>query len=712
MGRRKQYLDEDMDSSEDEDGRINFDTMDQDDDELEGFIGFRPAASKKRQKRFAEDMGDTDDDDEVTTRPQSMAAAAIGTSAFLPAKKNPVKDRITTQDNNKRSSTPSRDSSASPSPGPGFAAFTKHTTGFGQKILEKMGWKAGKGLGAGGEGMINPVETKQRPKGMGMGFRGFEERTAQAKMEAGVPLSSDDDDDAEKNITKATPRQAWKKQPPTSTTTRPSSAIPKKKKTTYQTANDIQLSQQQQQQQKVIDMTGPSIREINLADIKRTDSPTLMETTTRLPELRHNLRLIVDLARGDLDNLIREKQITLNKWTELKASVVEIEERQQADHARQLRVNQVQVIALELQKRSRDVLANGTMESNTISGLFGDCLDQLQTHYLDQVGVLGLDALVVSVWAPVMKYKSITWNVLADPTWLVDDVKRWRPLLRCNDDDQKKKKKKSRQLQPQQHVVATPFETMMNTIWLGKVRSAINNLWQVRDPDAVIQLLEAWQPVLPRFIYENIINQLILPKLSHAVSDWDPRTDEQLVHTWIHPWLPLLQAWRLADLFTTIRHKLAVVLKQWHPSDESALEVIGRWKDVWTKTQMDTFLQKNILPKLTQVLRQEFIINPRDQPSIDPLAWCLAWQGILADRVFAMLLENEVFRPWLRVLYQWLTSNQVNFDEIKEWYLWWKQVFASLGVANDHPVFIKCTRIALDMMSAASAGEPIDPPSI
>ncbi|CAO3592166.1 unnamed protein product [Absidia cylindrospora] len=482
----------------------------------------------------------------------------------------------------------------------------------------------------------------------------------------------------------------------------------------YQTATDILTeTQQQQQQQKVIDMTGPSVREIDLADIKRTDSPTLMETTTRLPELRHNMRLIVDLSRGDLENLSREKQSTALRLGGMKEELEAIEQRYKADQERLEKFQRAKAIGLQLQQTAKDALANGMYENANITTLFGEAFEQLKTNHMDQVVQLGLDSMVVAVWAPIMKYKCVHWDVLADPTWGVDDIKRWRPLLRSNDDNMKKNATSNRRHTKQNQIlVATPYETMMNTIWLSKVRSAINNAWDVREPDAVVQLMEAWKDTLPRFIYENIIYQLILPKLARAVNDWDPRNDKQLIHIWIHPWLPVLQAWRLADIFTTIRHKLSVILRQWHPSDESALEVIGRWKDVWTAQQMDSFSQKNVLPKLTQVLRQEFVVNPHDQ-QVEPLAWCLAWQGILSDKMFGLMLEKEVFPQWLRVLYKWLTidPDKVNFDEVKEWYMWWKQVFTSLGV-GEHPVLLKCTRKALDMMSAASSGEFIEPPVV
>ncbi|KAJ6296218.1 hypothetical protein OIU78_024122 [Salix suchowensis] len=50
-----------------------------------------------------------------------------------------------------------------------FGAFEVHTTGFGSKMMAKMGFIEGGGLGKDGQGMAQPIEVTQRPKSLGLG---------------------------------------------------------------------------------------------------------------------------------------------------------------------------------------------------------------------------------------------------------------------------------------------------------------------------------------------------------------------------------------------------------------------------------------------------------------------------------------------------------------------------------------------------------------
>ncbi|XP_047152451.1 tuftelin-interacting protein 11-like [Vigna umbellata] len=48
-----------------------------------------------------------------------------------------------------------------------IGSFEEHTTGFGSKMMAKMGYMEGGGLGKNGQGMAQPIEVIQRPKSLG-----------------------------------------------------------------------------------------------------------------------------------------------------------------------------------------------------------------------------------------------------------------------------------------------------------------------------------------------------------------------------------------------------------------------------------------------------------------------------------------------------------------------------------------------------------------
>lgn len=50
-----------------------------------------------------------------------------------------------------------------------FGGFEQHTKGFGLRMLSKMGFVAGQGLGKHGDGMVDPLTSTQRPKRLGLG---------------------------------------------------------------------------------------------------------------------------------------------------------------------------------------------------------------------------------------------------------------------------------------------------------------------------------------------------------------------------------------------------------------------------------------------------------------------------------------------------------------------------------------------------------------
>ncbi|CAD5188695.1 unnamed protein product [Musa acuminata subsp. malaccensis] len=65
-----------------------------------------------------------------------------------------------------------------------IGAFEVHTKGFGSRLMAKMGFVEGTGLGKAGQGMVQPIQVVKRPKSLGLGVQ-FEDETSSAGAEIG-----------------------------------------------------------------------------------------------------------------------------------------------------------------------------------------------------------------------------------------------------------------------------------------------------------------------------------------------------------------------------------------------------------------------------------------------------------------------------------------------------------------------------------------------
>jgi tuftelin-interacting protein 11 len=124
----------------------------------------------------------------------------------------------------------------------------------------------------------------------------------------------------------------------------------------------------------------------------------------------------------------------------------------------------------------------------------------------------------------------------------------------------------------------TPFDSLLWNIWLPKVRSCINNEWVPQDPNPAVKLFETWSTFLPAFIRDNILDQLILPKVQKAVAEWRPGRDQVPLQTLIFPWLPHVGL-RLEDVVGDARRKVKSLLRTWAVSEPIPTD-LQTWRDV------------------------------------------------------------------------------------------------------------------------------------
>lgn len=56
----------------------------------------------------------------------------------------------------------------------------------------------------------------------------------------------------------------------------------------------------------------------------------------------------------------------------------------------------------------------------------------------------------------------------------------------------------------------------------------------------MLKLVEQSTELIPSDIINNVLENMILPKIQSEVEKWDPLSDIVPIHLWIHPWLPYL----------------------------------------------------------------------------------------------------------------------------------------------------------------------------
>ncbi len=160
--------------------------------------------------------------------------------------------------------------------------FEHHTKGFGSKLLKKMGWAPGDGLGKAGQGINRPIEVKLRKKNEGLGFAG-DELTRQQKEDFLGEAPVEEEEQAPKAKV-----QGWKKR-----------STPKK---VYKLPTE--LPAQQPTKLVITDMRGEQPKVIsNISEITSQQTPT----AHYLPELQHNIKLLVEMKEAEIIGFDKKK---------------------------------------------------------------------------------------------------------------------------------------------------------------------------------------------------------------------------------------------------------------------------------------------------------------------------------------------------------------------------------------------------------------------
>jgi len=580
---------------------------------------------------------------------------------------------------------PSTPEPVSVKPPGNVGTFEKHTKGIGARLLAKMGWKAGGGLGKEGEGIVEPIDVKVRPKNLGLAFNDFKEQTKsvqeiekKVKERHGIRYGdlekSSDEELAGKTVGGKSTRKG-----------KSASAAPRQRriKTSFKTVEELEQFSLQTGM-KIIDMTGPGgAREI--ANFNGQQEFLWQESV--VPDSQ----LIADLTEHELDNTVRRKAQHELHETRLINELQHLTGvlNQESERLKRLRAIRELVGQLEQQCTSLKPLS-----FDQVVPQLEPTLKTLHTDYLEECRAYSLTDVIVASFAPFVKRLFNHWLPLEDNSRGVDLLQPWithlNPKIKLQD------KLEHEAIEP------SAYDALICNVWLPRVRMAINNDWNVFNPEEMVSLLEIWyndkEPLISEWIFDTVMDTLVLPKLTRALSDWHPKTSPVPLHTWLLPWFPLMGEDRMKSVCSTVRQRLIAALQDWKPRD-GVVSTLEPWKSVLKKGDFDAILVKAILPKLTHTLKHDLLVDPSQQ-DVAPIQSVFVWSALAGSDIVARILTLEFFPRWHNVLWKWLSFPKCDFSEVATWYsIWKRQVFPAHLLKE--PLIAQGFKRALDLMNVA-----------
>ncbi|GAX75346.1 hypothetical protein CEUSTIGMA_g2790.t1 [Chlamydomonas eustigma] len=578
---------------------------------------------------------------------------------------------------------------------PQFANFEKHSKGIGLKLLMKMGFKPGEGLGRDKGGIIKPIEVKLRPKGQALGFgvRHQDDDWDEERSRAAGKLSSLISDTKQPSGQKQDQQSGgrlWKKK-----------HAEARVKREYRTADEVIKASGDVpaaavlSAQPILDMRGPQVRLVtNLEHLNVKDtSDTVAVDKTPMPELQHNLQLLVDMCEADIQRLdakLRHEQDTATLIGREKERLEREEQQQLLDLRRLKRVTEM---VESCQVGGMDGF-NGRGPSGRSLEELEEVYQELSTSYREEYVMYNLAAAAVVQVLPLLKVKLRGWQPLTEASHAKSEFQRLRPLL---ESAAARGPLASAAYSMASSHTNDPYMALVAELVLPPLRSACTG-WEPREPEPLLTFLDEWESLLPPAAMGHVLEMLVMPKLRKATSDWEPRMETVPVHAWLHPWLPHLGS-QLEELYPGIRHKLSIALQAWHPSDGSALALLAPWHRVFAPADWEAMLQKSIVPKLAYAL-QQLVVDPTSQ-DMSPFLWLTSWADVMPMNQMVSLLEHSFFPKWHQVLHYWL-AHTPNYDEVTRWYLGWKGYFPAKIL--DHERIRQHFNLAVDAMNTSLEG--------
>ncbi|GMG20385.1 unnamed protein product [Ambrosiozyma monospora] len=482
--------------------------------------------------------------------------------------------------------------------------------GIGAKLLRKMGYVEGQGLGKDGQGVAKPIETKLRPKRLGIG--GIQERSHYDDDANSVTDSSDDEN------------MSWNK----SDGVFFKSSVPG--------LFDLIVSLENEGFEVPIDVKQKS---------DEISCDGLDENSSEIRELR--LRLFDTLQK-------KKKNSDEIKYLEFEAS-----EKNSIIFKLSEKNNVFQKIVEITEKYGND---------------FDSILRELPKRAEDAETRLVLIRLIVSIIEPQYKVLIEQWNPTntAGTETLVDKLLEWSELL--NELEVFTEEKISHLLQDDsnEEQELTLFTSMVITHLLPKLKDFYQNSWSVGLPNVGILILQEFsssEKLFPPSVFNYFCQNVLLPKFQTAIEQFWIVGESEGPEIWLIDWLTLLHDSIIDDIVECIiSHYESWIVNEWDSNQEPKIPAMRIHLSLWLDTYASE--ENRFRKRITEAIIKSQVSRLKTFSEMGSTTKTLLMmkhfstvliKNEIPDEQINYLLENYMLIPWMNEFRDNRTSDSGKF---------------------------------------------------